>query len=69
LAEVQSVTAAQPAQIGAKRVDMKGFFDVSYLKNKKLYTKCNFSQSISAENIKAHLQFLRSQCKSGTGVD
>lgn len=29
LAEVQSVTAAQPAQIGTKRVDEKGFFDVS----------------------------------------
>lgn len=28
LAEVQSVTAAQPAQIGAKGVDEKGFFDV-----------------------------------------
>ncbi|EDW84800.1 uncharacterized protein Dwil_GK14310 [Drosophila willistoni] len=28
LAEVQSVTAAQPAQIGTKRVDEKGFFDL-----------------------------------------
>ncbi|EDW38045.1 GL12246 [Drosophila persimilis] len=28
LAEVQSVTAAQPAQIGAKGVDEKGFFDL-----------------------------------------
>lgn len=29
LAEVQSVTPAQPAQIGTKRIDEKGFFDVS----------------------------------------
>jgi len=29
LAEVQSVTAAQPAQIGTKGVDEKGFFDVN----------------------------------------
>uniref|UniRef100_A0A1B0A8M0 Myotubularin-related protein 13 n=1 Tax=Glossina pallidipes TaxID=7398 RepID=A0A1B0A8M0_GLOPL len=28
LAEVQSVTAAQPTQIGTKRVDEKGFFDL-----------------------------------------
>lgn len=31
LAEVQSVTAAQPAQIGTKGVDEKGFFDVSFI--------------------------------------
>lgn len=29
LAEVQSVTAAQATQIGTKRIDEKGFFDVS----------------------------------------
>lgn len=35
LAEVQSVTAAQPTQIGTKRVDEKGFFDVSIFFNVK----------------------------------
>lgn len=31
LADVQSVTPAPPAPIGTKKVDERGFFDVSYV--------------------------------------
>ncbi|XP_023166410.1 myotubularin-related protein 13 [Drosophila hydei] len=57
LAEVQSVTAAQPAQIGTKRVDEKGFFDLKT--SKRTYNfyamKANLAQEWT-EKLQACLQ-------------
>ncbi|XP_043652023.1 myotubularin-related protein 13 isoform X1 [Drosophila teissieri] len=49
LAEVQSVTVAQPAQIGAKGVDEKGFFDLKT--SKRIYNFYAINANLAQEWI------------------